>query len=287
MRCPRCGYDTTSDAATCSRCGAALSSAVAATNGGRGATTAWQREAGQGGQSGQGRGQQPGQPGAGEAPPWAGTKDAAAWQTPPDFAPRRPAPGAAAGSSMPVEPGIRQIPQEPVREPSAYPSGLGMLASLALVLAAVSSAAYGVLCLTQRRAIFADLAKDPGSVSTDSATTSDSINLVLFLSASVLVIVAAVLIGLWMARVFQALPQARLPFGVAWWVAAGLATVLIVVAFFLHSGTDLNQIVIGYVLLGIGSLLLSVLAVLAIVGIRGVGKQVDELAATPVPKRLV
>lgn len=188
---------------------------------------------------------------------------------------------------MPVEPGIRQIPQEPIREPSAYPSGLGMLASLALVLAAVSSAAYGVLCLTQRRAIFADLERDPGLVSTDSATTSDSINLVMFLSASVLVIAAAVLVGLWMARVFQALPQARLPFGVAWWIAAGLAAVLTVIAFFLHSGTDLNQIVIGYILLGIGALLLSVLSVIAIVGIRGVGKQVDELTSAPVPKRLV
>lgn len=291
MRCPRCGYDTTSDASTCSRCGAALSSAVAATNSGRGATASWQRDAGQvpgnsGGQGGVGGSN------SAEAPPWAGTKDAAAWQTPPDFAPRRnmsgsPGSSPSAGASVPIEPALRQIPQEPVREPSAYPAGLGMLASLALVLSAVSSAAYGVLCLTQRRAIFADLVKDRESVSTDAAATSDTINLVLFLTASVLVIAAAVLVGLWMARVFQALPQARLPFGVAWWVAVGLATVLIVVAFFLHAGTDLNQIVVGYILLGVGSVLVAALSVIAILGIRGVAKSVEELTTAPVPQRLV
>ncbi|WP_460517226.1 hypothetical protein [Flindersiella endophytica] len=274
---------------------------MAATNSGRGATATWQRDAGQGQSSPGGQSGGASSAGAAEAPPWAGTQDAAAWQTPPDFAPRRtvsgsqPASpggggsstGAGTGAGLPVEPAMRQIPQEPVREPSAYPAGLGMLASLALVLAAVSSAAYGVLCLTQRRAIFSDLAKDAGSVSTDSATTSDTINLVLFLTASVLVIAAAVLVGLWMARVFQALPQARLPFGVAWWVAVGLATVLIVVAFFLHAGDDLNQIVVGYILLGVGSVLVAALSVIAILGIRGVSKNVEELTSAPVPKRLV
>jgi hypothetical protein len=45
--------------------------------------------------------------------------------------------------------------------------------------------------------------------------------------------------------------------------------------------------VVGYILLGVGSVLVAALSVIAILGIRGVGKNVEELTSAPVPKRLV
>jgi len=282
MRCPRCGFQTTGDARTCARCGSALPAVgaapqgtqAAANIGGRAQVGAPQHQAPQAAQNQQRT--------SGEAPPWAGTKDAAPWQTPPEYAVSRQRASAPA-----PDPAMGRIPDEPIRQGPAYPKGLGVLAMLGLVLAGLSSAVYGIYALTERRALFDKLADDPSSVSVAAATASDTVNLVLFLTGGVLVIGAAVLLGLWVTRYFQSQPQARLPFGMPWWVMTGVAALLIVVALFLHSGTDLQQIVIGYILLGIGSLLLALLSIGAIFGIRAAARHVEELANTPVPPRLI
>lgn len=258
MRCPRCGYETSKDAQTCTRCGLAVSEASGTAKAKPiAAVPAWQR----------------GEPAPKptEAPPWAGGPGAAAWQTPAEYA-KQP---------VAAEPAPRErIPEPPAPRPT-YPAGLGRAASIALLVAAVASIAYGVFALTERRSIFAKLAENPELVTRDEASTSDTINVVLFVVTGVLVVVAAGFVGLWMAKLFQSAPPVQLPFGAPWWLMTGFSVLAIVVALFLHGGSDLDQIVIGYVLMGIGAILLAILALVAIGGIRSAAIRAAELALEP------
>lgn len=267
MRCPRCGYETSQAAQACSRCGLAVSKATSGSGQQQvkpvAAVPVWQRN-------------QPA-PKSTEAPPWAGGPGAAAWQTPAEYA-APPAPSAS-------KPEPKEYAPEPPKPRQEYPAMVGRIASIGLLVAAVASVSYGLFALIERRGIFAKLATNPESVTRETASRSDTINVVLFVVAGLIVVIAAGLVALWMTRLFQSAPPVKLPFGSPWWLMTGFATLAIVVALFLHGGTDLDQIVIGYVLMGIGAILLAVLALVAIGGIRSAAMRAAELAVEEEARR--
>lgn len=127
---------------------------------------------------------------------------------------------------------------------------------------------YGVFALGPRRAIFADLATEPASVTRDAASRSDNLNLVLFLLAVLATVAAAVLTGIVLSKL-RRVESARVAVGLPWWLLTGAAFAAVAVALGLHVSTDPDQIVVGYIILGIGALLVAVSAIWAAVRIRG------------------
>ncbi|MFD2077874.1 hypothetical protein SAMN05421678_10842 [Actinopolymorpha cephalotaxi] len=126
-----------------------------------------------------------------------------------------------------------------------------------LIVEVVLAVVYAIFSLGPRRGVFAALAADPAGVGRAEATASDRTNLVLF-TALGLCTVAAVALGAWWAsRAARASRSGPVRWGPAWWVVTIVAAVLIAAALVLHAGGDTGRIATGYVLLGLGCVLVA------------------------------
>ncbi|MBM7784498.1 zinc ribbon domain-containing protein [Tenggerimyces flavus] len=227
MRCPRCGFDAPDGAQTCSRCGFALPQQS------RQVPPAWTNQ----------------QPVA--SPPWSGAQDAAPWQTPPQVT--RPS----VWPSAPSQPG--QEPPAPPPPPGKISGGLTKSLIGALAVLAVVALAYAGFAMFARRAIFVELATNPAAVTSQDAESSDQFNLVLFLVAGLVLVVAATLLVIWMVRATRILRRSPLPIG--WWAVAGGGIVVIVAALAVHTSPAPATIAVGYLILGAGALAVAAAAI--------------------------
>lgn len=227
MRCPRCGFDAPEGAQTCSRCGFALPQQS------RQVPPAWTNQ----------------QPVA--SPPWSGAQDAAPWQTPPQAT--RPS----VWPTQPTAPGQEQ--PTPPKPPGKISGALTNSVLGALAVLAVMALAYAGFAMFARRAIFVELATNPAAVTSQDAESSDRFNLVLFLVAGIVLVVAAALLAIWMARAAKVLR--RSPFPIGWWAVAGGGIVVIVAALAVHTSPAPATIAVGYLILGAGALAVAAAAI--------------------------
>ena len=210
-----------------------------------------------------------------EAPPWSGTQDAAPWQTPPQHA------GAANWTTnMPATP-PPDVRVEPPRPESSYPWALWRILIVALPVAGVLSALYGLFAVMPRRGIFAELDTMPASVTRNAAAVSDTINLVLFIAAGAGVVAAGVLLTMWLVRARRSAAGVSSGLGLVWRVVTGAGFALVLVALLLHMTTDASQIALGYVILGVGAFLLALGAFWAVTGVRQSGREAALIVARP------
>lgn len=237
MRCPRCGFDAPESAQTCSRCGFALPQQS------RQVPPAWTNQ----------------QPVA--SPPWSGAQDAAPWQTPPQAT--RPSlwPSQATQPTQPGQPS--QQASAPPPPPGKINGGLTKSLIGALAVLAVMALAYAGFAMFARRAIFVELATNPAAVTSQDAESSDQFNLVLFLLAGLVLVVAATLLVVWMVRATRVLRRGPFPMG--WWAVAGGGIVVIVAALAVHTSPAPATIAVGYLILGVGALAVAAAAIWGIV----------------------
>jgi hypothetical protein len=243
MRCPRCGFDAPQGAQTCSRCGFALSQESTRV------PPAWTNQP----------------PVA--SPPWSGAQDAAPWQTPPQAT--RP-------SLWP------QAPQEaaPPPPPGKINGGLTKALAGALGVLALVAVVYAVFAMIMRRGIFVDLATNPAAVTTREAESSDRLNLILFLVAGLVLVVAATLLVIWLVQATRILRRTPLPIG--WWAVAGGSIVVIVAALAVHTSPAPATIAVGYLILGAGALALAAAAIWGAALALRTGKRQPEQQRQPV-----
>jgi hypothetical protein len=215
---------------------------------------------------------------AAESPPWSGSHDAAPWQTPPQHSP------AGKWTSKAPEPSVGDLPSEPTRPAAAtYPWALWRILVVVLAVSGVCVGLYGLFALFPRRGIFAELANDPTQVSHNSAAASDVINIVLFVAAGVTVVAAVVLMALWALRVRRIARRGSAGLNLVWRLVTGVGFALVLVALILHMSTSPGRIALGYLLLGLGALLLSIAALWAVSGVRRAGREAAlTLSAPPV-----
>ncbi|WP_370617104.1 hypothetical protein [Mumia sp. Pv 4-285] len=166
------------------------------------------------------------------------------------------------------------------RDVESSSSPWGMVAVVALAIAALVSLGYAIYALTSRRGIFADLADDPGSVSRSVAEDSDSLNSILVVATVVVVLVA---LALWAV----ALAGGRGRTIVGW---AGLGVVVLggivagagaAMTSGVESADDVDDAVTGYLLVGGGTALVALGLVLGILGILGSRKAPAAPAPSP------
>lgn len=267
MRCPRCGFDNPDSPRACARCGLALTEAKPPEQGpppGPGSPSPQRTGPSQPGGQGQHHippswQRQPDR--SGESPPWSESQDAAPWQTPP----QRMA-GHWSVPSVGTSPSA--IPPEPPRQRSAYPSALGNALVMVLALETVLALAYAVFALGPRRGIFADLGSHPAVVTREAATGSDTANLVLFVAFGLCTILAIVLGVGWAMGLRRARPERPRAMGLPWWLETAAGVIVVLVALGLHTSGEPARIALGYVVLGIGALLIAGSAVWALVRVR-------------------
>ncbi|MET9019458.1 hypothetical protein ABZV93_05720 [Actinopolymorpha sp. NPDC004070] len=268
MRCARCGYDNPDNPRTCARCGLALADSSDPT--GDPARDPVGDPAGRDvSDPPEGARPSPIQPSwrrpaeaPAESPPWSGSVDAAPWQTPP----RRGTPPNRPGTDVPAAAGSPPVANEPPRPASDRPDALGRVL-VVLLVEVVLAVVYAVFAFGPRRGVFAALAVDPAGVDRAEATASDRTNLVLF-TALGLCTVAAVVLGAWWAN-----RSRPVRWGPAWWIVTIAAALAIAAALVLHAGQDTGRIATGYVLLGIGCLLLAASAAWALRVVRRHGRR--------------
>lgn len=273
MRCARCGYDNPDNPRTCARCGLALADSSEPVGGpaGDAAGDAGGREVSD---PAEGSRPSPIQPSwrrppeaPAESPPWSGSVDAAPWQTPPrrGIPPNRPATDSPAPTSPAA--GSPPVAAEPPRAVSGRPDTLGRVLVVLLAIEVVLAVVYAVFSLGPRRAVFAALAADPAGVDRAEATASDRTNLALF-TALGLCTLAAVVLGAWWAS-----RSRPVRWGPAWWIVTVAAAVVIAAALVLHAGQDTGRIATGYVILGLGCILLAGSAAWAVLVVRRHGRR--------------
>ena len=190
-------------------------------------------------------------------------------------------------SSAPAGTSRSAIPAEPPRQASAHPSALGKVLVAVLTLETVLALAYAVFALGPRRGIFADLGSHPAVVTRDAATGSDTVNLVLFVAFGLCTILAIVLGVGWAMGVRRARPERPRPFGLAWWLETVAGVIVVLVALGLHTSGEPGRIALGYVVLGIGTLLMAGSAAWALLSVRRATPTPDvpggTAAASPAP----
>lgn len=274
-RCERCGYDNPGEPSACAQCGATLvtTATMARTEA---AAPVWQR---------------PAAPKPVEAPPWSDSANAAPWQTPPEFGkPGRPRPARAVDADESDEEHEQSIAPSPPRPARPRLPARAVAVTVLLQLGALALLVYAVYAVVARRGIFAEISNAPGSVSAVAAEGSDTTNLMLFLIAGVLAVAAVGCFGWWVVRGLRVqqfgtvrsasesagqtgsvgaggpdqedgeplgLASAAL-LGLGWIVAAGAGILAVLVAFALHLGGDAGTIATGYIVLGVGSLLIAI-----------------------------
>ncbi len=150
------------------------------------------------------------------------------------------------------------------------PAALGRVLTVVLAVEVVLAVVYAIFSLGPRRGVFSSLAADPAGVSGAEATASDSTNLLLFAALGLCTLVALVLGARWASRVRRSRP---VRWGPAWWIVTLAAAVLIAAALVLHAGQDTGRIATGYVLLGLGCLLLAGSAAWALRVVRRLGRR--------------
>lgn len=287
MRCPRCGYESSSDRTACPQCGAALGEAAASGAAHpEAATPVWQR---------------PKPPKPAEAPPWSGAENAAPWQTPPEFGvpgrPRRSSTveststvSSASSNASPDGSSVGSVGRaaspavpDPIATEFGPPQGAGgaggmggtvppsppgtsrrplprpVLFAIAGLLAtqALFALVYAGFAVLDRRGIFSALAADPTQVARSAAETSDTVNLVLFVLAGVLTAASGVALGVWFVRLAPEDREVAGFLGLGWMGALGVGLAAVVVALLMHLGSDAGQIATGYVVLGLGALVVA------------------------------
>jgi hypothetical protein len=319
MRCPRCSYDSPDSPRTCARCGMALTdlgegppqqqqqpagwapasgsqaapqpSSYAAAGGGGGGGGGAPDQVGESPEPTREMSKPPtstGQPGpvgpawsrppAGpnESPPWSGSQDAAPWQTPPQHA------GAANWTTkVPTERPPTGIPAQPARPEPSYPWALWRILIVALPVAGVLAALYGLFAVMPRRGIFAELDTMPANVTRSAASVSDTINLVLFIAAGAALVAAAVLLVTWLVRARRSAAGVSTGLGLVWRLVGGVGVALVVVALVLHMTTSASQIALGYVVMGVGAFLLALAAFWAVTGVRQSGREAALVVTRP------
>ncbi|GAA2757495.1 hypothetical protein [Actinopolymorpha rutila] len=279
MRCARCGYDNPDNPRTCARCGLALadSSDPVGNPVGDPAGDPGAREVSDPAEEARPSHIQPSwrrpAEAPAESPPWSGSVDAAPWQTPPrrGTPPNRPATDTPAATSATT--GGPPFAAEPPRAVSGRPDTLGRVLVVLLAVEIVLAVVYAVFSLGPRRGVFAALAADPAGVDRAEAVASDGANLVLFTALGFCTLAAAVLGGWWASRAGRASRSRPVRWGPAWWIVTVAAAVVIAAALVLHAGQDTGRIATGYVLLGLGCVLLAGSAAWALVVVRRHGRR--------------
>ena len=148
-----------------------------------------------------------------------------------------------------------------------------------LGIEAVLAAVYAIFALGPRRGVFAALASDPEGVTRADATGSNTVNIVLFLAAGLGALAAIGLMIAWYVRVRRTNPAAPATLGLPWRIVTVVGFVAVVVALVLHMSSDPGQIAVGYVVLGLGALLIAVAAAWALPSVRRAGRDAAALAA--------
>jgi hypothetical protein len=171
----------------------------------------------------------------------------------------------------------------PPRPAAPYLGGLVRALLVVLPIEAALTAAYGIFALAPRRQIFADLAARPTDVTHDAAAQSDTINLVLFLAAGVATLVTCGLMVAWTLQVRHVATVPPATSGLPWRLVTAAGFVLVIVALGLHLDTDPGQIATGYILLGIGALVVAAAAVWAWPSVRRSGRAVATPTTTASP----
>jgi len=125
------------------------------------------------------------------------------------------------------------------------------------VLGALAGLTYGIYALIARRGIYSDIADDPSSVLADDAESSDTLNAVLLWVAVALIVLALLL---WLAAIVSA---RRGRGGLGWTglvlVLAGGAAAIVgaVLVGGVGSASEAGDGATGYVVVGVGFLLMS------------------------------
>jgi hypothetical protein len=202
-----------------------------------------------------------------ESPPWSGSEDAAPWQTPPQHSPSGQWTSKAPGRS------VADVLAEPDPPASTYPWGLWRVLIVVLPVCGILAALYGLFALFPRRAIFAELGSNPRQVSHNAAAVSDTVNMVLFIAAGAAVVAAIVLMACWALRVRRIAPPGSAGLRLAWWLVTAVGFALVLVALILHMGSSPGRIALGYLILGLGALLVATGALWAVGGVRRAGRE--------------
>lgn len=179
------------------------------------------------------------------------------------------------------------MPIEPDAPAATYPWALWRILIVVLPVCGVLAALYGLFALFPRRGIFAELGHNPAQVSHNAAAVSDTLNIVLFIAAAVSAVAAVVLMVWWAVRARRVAKRGSAGLNLAWRTVTGAGFALVLVALILHMGTSPSRIALGYLLLGLGALVIATAALWAVGGVRRAGREtahgLSSASAVPAP----
>lgn len=280
IRCPRCARSNEADAAECAGCGLGLTAATTDDPARQGTADVRTRQPVGGTSAGASSGAptDPAEPTeltelaeltklGGVAPP-AGP---APWERPPEAV----AETETSSRWRPGDAGSDAVASAPprTRPRQGYPRELAGATRLVAMIVAVLAAAYGVFGLAWRRGIF-DRIGSGADVSAEARQISDVVNGVLFGAVGLATVAAFGLLVFWAIRTRPHVD--RIALGILCWTSGVLGLLAVVTALAMQRGDDSGEIATGYVVLGIGWLLLALAAVAVARAIRRATRQAES-----------